>query len=162
MKTSKWLLPFLILLLHLFCALNFNCKNKHGHLSIVVFFLSAFSPSLFFISTKYRTLPQVNVKTRLLYTSWSVALLHLTPKFSLAVLSQENKSFYFSSLFKLTLFEADQEETVLCKKLFLQTYFSICAHRVLEIMKAITVYHPKHNIFSKAIVKFTKYSELKY
>lgn len=117
----------------------------------------------FFNSTKYSTLPQENIKTRLLYIFSSVALLHLTPKFSLAIFSQEYKCFYFWSLFKLTLCKVDQEKTELCKKLFLLTYFSICAHTVRNYKSNYYfLYHPKHNIFSKEIVKFIKYSELQY
>lgn len=50
----------------------------------------------------------------------------------------------------------------MCKKIFLQPYFSVCVHTVLEIVKAILVYHSKRSILSKEIVKFTKHSELKY
>lgn len=46
----------------------------------------------------------------------------------------------FLITFRLALCKVDQEKAVLCKKLFLQTYFSVCAHTMLDIMKVITIY----------------------
>lgn len=111
-------------------------------------------------SPKSSTLPSRGFKPRLLYMCIYIHHYISFQNRDLLFYSNNINTFIFGHYFKLAVCKVDQDKTILCKKTFLHTYFSIYIAHCVRLGKQF--YHPEHSFQRKQRVKFTKCSELNY